>query len=152
MTLAKRLAVGVCVCGIVGFGVGAPGRDSGTALAAPAAKEKPESAKVRKLLQERVEVLEEQLQGQFERVKIGKDPLIQLLDCMRELTDARLELADTREKQIAVLEESLKVLQEAEEQLKQLQAAGLQTKQGVAQGRAARLKVEIRLERLKGAK
>jgi gas vesicle protein len=152
MALAKRLAIGVCVCGIVGSGVGLPAPGPGSALAAPVPKEKAESAKVRKLLQERVEALEEQARGQFERVKIGKDPLIQYLNCVHELTEARLELADTREKQIAILEESLRAFQEAEEQLKQLQAAGLQTTQGVAQGRAARLKAEIRLERLKGEK
>jgi hypothetical protein len=36
--------------------------------------------------------------------------------------------------------------------MNQLQVAGLQTKQGVAQAKAARLKAEIQLERLKGEK
>jgi hypothetical protein len=65
------------------------------------------------------------------------------------LCEARLELADTREKRRAAMEEMLTDLQEVEENLVQLQAAGLQTKQGVAQAKAARLKAEIQLEKLK---
>jgi hypothetical protein len=39
-----------------------------------------------------------------------------------------------------------------EDELVKLQQAGLQTKQGVAQAKAARLKAEIELEKLKAAK
>jgi RNA polymerase sigma factor (sigma-70 family) len=113
---------------------------------------KSETTRLRQLQQERVKALEEQLQGQFERIKIGKDPLSHLLDAVRDLAEAELELADTKEARIAAVEKMLKHLVLIEEQLIQLQEAGLQTKQGIAQGRAARLKAEIELEKLKAGK
>jgi outer membrane protein TolC len=122
--------------------------------AAPGAKDAlpPSSSRLRELQRERVKALEEQLQGQFERVKIGQDPLIQYVQAIRELGDAELELAETKEARLAAVEKMVKELAECEEQVIQLQQAGLQTKQGVAQARAARLKAEIELEKLKLAK
>jgi len=108
--------------------------------------------RLRDLQQERVKALEDQLQGQFERVKIGKDPLIQLIDAVRELAEARLDIAETREQRLAAVEAMVKELSVTEEQMAQLQMAGLQTKQGVAQAKAARLKAEIQLEKLKAEK
>jgi len=125
---------------------------AGTPLAAaPAAKETPppSSSRLRELQRERVKALETQLQGQFERVKIGKDPLIEFLEAIRELGEAELELAETKEARQAAVEKMVKELAECEEQIVQLQQAGLQTKQGVAQAKAARLKAEIQLEKLK---
>jgi len=121
--------------------------------AAPVGKEtKVDNKRLRQLRQERVAALEEQLQGQFERVKIGKDPLIQYIQAIRELAEAELDLADTTAARIAATEKMLKQLQDCEEQVKALQIAGLQIKQGVAQARAARLKAEIQLEILKAEK
>src|SRR5262245_2386196 len=122
--------------------------------AAPVGKEAPppSSDRLRQLQRERVKALDEQLQGQFERVKIGKDPLIQYLEVVRELAEAELEVAETKDARIAAVEKMLKELTSCEEQMVQLQQAGLQTKQGVAQAKAARLKAEIQLEKLKLAK
>ncbi|MBO0701286.1 MAG: TIGR03067 domain-containing protein, partial [Zavarzinella sp.] len=114
--------------------------------AAPKARAKPENKRLRELQQERVKALEEQLRGQLERVKNGRDPLIQLIEAVRELADAELDLAETREAKLAAVERLVRVLRETEQQLQELQTAGLQTKQGVAQARAARLKAEIQLE------
>ena len=47
-----------------------------------------------KLEQARRVALGTQLQGQFERVKIGKDPLIQLLDAQRSFTQS-IQAADS---------------------------------------------------------
>jgi RNA polymerase sigma factor (sigma-70 family) len=117
----------------------------------PAAKDPPEDPmkRLRKLQAERVEALRSQLDGQFERVKIGKDPMIQYLHAVRELAEAELELADTKESRMAAVEKMVKELTTAEAETLQLQQAGLQTKQGVAQVRAARLKAEIQFEKLK---
>jgi hypothetical protein len=121
--------------------------------AAPTGKDtKPDSKRLRQLRQERVEALEEQLQGAFERVKIGKDPLIQFIEAIRELAEAELDVAETTAAKVTAVEKMVRQLQDCEEQVKQLQVAGLQTKQGVAQARAARLKAEIQLEILKGEK
>ena len=124
---------------------------AGTWLAAAPVKEPPppSSERLRQLQKERVKALEEQLQGQFERVKIGKDPIIQYLDCVRELTESELELAETKEARQAAVEKMVKELTTAEADTLNLQRAGLQTKQGVAQVKAARLKAEIQLEKLK---
>jgi uncharacterized protein (TIGR03067 family) len=113
---------------------------------------KTDNKRLRELQQERVKALEEQMQGQFERVKIGKDPLIELINVMQELAEARLEVAENREQRLAAVESLLKECHVVEEQLRQLQAAGLQTKQGVAQAKSARLKAEIQLEKLKAEK
>jgi hypothetical protein len=118
--------------------------------AAPTGKEAPPSSeRLRKLQQERVEALKSQLDGQFERVKIGKDPMVQYLNCVRELAEAELELAETKEARLAAIEKMVKELTTAEADTLQLQQAGLQTEQGVAQVKAARLKAEIQLEKLK---
>src|SRR5262245_9044347 len=112
--------------------------------AAPVGKETPPSSeRLRQLQQARVEALKSQLEGQFERVKIGKDPMVQYLDCVRELTEAELELAETKEARMAAVEKMVKELTTAEADTQQLQQAGLQTKQGVAQVKAARIKAEI---------
>jgi outer membrane protein TolC len=122
-------------------------------LAAPGPKDpKVDSKRIRQLQEERVKALEEQLEGQFERVKIGKDPLIQYLNVVQELAEARLEIAETQAQRREAVEAMVKELSVTEEQMAQLQIAGLQTKQGVAQAKAARLKAEIQLEKLKGEK
>jgi hypothetical protein len=120
-------------------------------LAAPTGKETPppSSSRLRELQRERVKALEEQLQGQFERVKIGKDPLIQYIEAIRELAEGELDLAETKEARIAAVEKMVRELTVCEEQMVQLQQAGLQTKQGIAQAKAARLKAEVQLEKLK---
>ena len=120
-----------------------------TCDAAPAPAKQPVPPKLRELQRERVKALEEQLQGQWERVKIGKDPLITLLDVLRELGEAELDLAETTATEVAALERAVDRFKEAEEDMGKLVAAGLQTKQGVAQVRAARLKAEVLLEKRK---
>src|SRR5262249_16381685 len=112
----------------------------------------PTSERLRELQRERVKAVEEQMNGQFERVKIGKDPLIQLIDAIRELAEAKLDIADTRDEKLKVLEEKVKFLEDIEKQIAELQNAGLQTLQGVAQAKAARIKAEIELEKLRLAK
>ena len=113
---------------------------------------KPGADRIRDLQKARVKALETQLQGQFERVKIGKDPLSTYITVVRELADAEAELAETKEAKVAALDRALRSLHVCVEQLEQLHAAGLQTKEGVAQAKAAKLKVEIELEKLKAEK
>jgi outer membrane protein TolC len=145
--MGRALGFGVAVVTVLGLA-------STPLAAAPAGKEAPppSSSRLRELQRERVKALEEQLQGQFERVKIGKDPLIEFLEAIRELGGAELELAETKEARLAAVEKMVRELTKCEEQIVQLQQAGLQTKQGVAQAKAARLKAEIELEKLKTAK
>ena len=123
-------------------------------VAKPAPKDPPPdpAGRLRELQVERVAALKEQLDGQFERVKIGKDPVIQYLVVVQELGEAELEIARTKEERVAAAERMVQELKVGEEQLIILHKAGLQTKQGVAQAKAARLKAEIKLEKLKAAK
>ena len=108
--------------------------------------------KIRQLQEERVKALRTQVEGQFERVKIGRDPLIVLLDCRRELWVVETALAADHAGKLKANEEYVRDLKTIEDQLVQLRDAGLQTQQGVAQGKAARLKAEIELEKLKAEK
>ncbi|HVK11948.1 MAG TPA: hypothetical protein VM597_24455 [Gemmataceae bacterium] len=106
----------------------------GLAAPAPALKKGPLDPKVR---------------GQWEWVKIGKDPLVVFLEAVRKLAEAELEVAETPEAGEASLVEAVKQLKQAEAEMKDLQNAGLQTRQGVAQARAARLEAEIQPEKWK---
>jgi hypothetical protein len=141
--MARSLWLGITLAILTG--IGAP------MAAAPTGKEAPppSSERLRQLQRERVKVLEEQLQGQFERVMIEKDPLIQYLEAVRELADAELELAETKEARLAAVEKMVTELTTCETKCLELQKAGLFTSQGIAQAKAARLKAEIKLERLK---
>jgi hypothetical protein len=144
MRLAVRLGAAVAfLCGAVG-----------PLPAAPALKDppRPNNGRLRHVQSERVKALEQQLQGQFERVKIGKDPLGVLLDASREWADLKVQLAETKEAKVEVRERVFRQLFIVEEQLTQLQQAGLQTQEGVAQATAARLRAGVELEELKAAK
>ena len=125
-----------------------------TGDAAPVGKESlpPTSDELRQLQKERVAALKEQLDGQYERVKIGKDPLIHFIEAIRELGDAELDVAETRGQRLAAIEGMVNRLREGEEETAKLVNAGLQTKQQLAQVKAARLKAEIQLEKFKLAK
>jgi hypothetical protein len=139
----------LCAFAVVSIAVG----PNSNLTAAPGPKDpKVDSKRIRQLQEERIKALEEQLEGQFERVKIGKDALIIYLQAIQELAEARLEIAETQAQRREAVEAMVKQLTVTEEQMNQLQIAGLQTKQGVAQAKAARLKAEIQLERLKGEK
>jgi hypothetical protein len=122
----------------------------GLTAAAPALRPaKRIDPKVRELRQEQIKALKEQLEGQFERVKIGKDPLVVFLEAVRKLAEAEVDIAETREAELAALSNALRLLTVVEGQMEELQNAGLQTGQGVAQVRAARLEAEIQLEKWK---
>jgi uncharacterized protein (TIGR03067 family) len=121
-------------------------RRAGTDVKLPPAGVSP---RLRELQQQRVKALQLQLEGQFERVKIGKDPLIHLMNVIAELSEAELDLAETHEQKVAAVERMLKLLHEVEKQINELHAAGLHTLQGVAHAKAARLKAEVQLEKLK---
>lgn len=125
-----------------------------SAIAAPGAKEaaKPSSERLRELQKERVKVLKEQIEGQMERVTLGKDPLLQLIEAVRELADAELDLAENPSQRVSAVERLAAALSVYEKQISDLHQAGLQNKQNVAQIKAARLKAEIQLEKMKLAK
>jgi RNA polymerase sigma factor (sigma-70 family) len=109
-------------------------------------------SKIRELQKARVVALGAQIQGGFERVKIGKDSLRNYLDLFRDLAEAKIELAENREAKIAAAQESLRQLLVVSEQIEALYKAGLQTKDEVLFATIARLKAEIELEKLKAAK
>lgn len=128
---------------------------SGSLPAAVAASEpssRPAGERVRELQRERVMVLEEQLEGLFGQMAERKDLPSTYLEAIRELGETELELADGRSAEQAVLERTLRRFKDAETKIISLQEAGLQTKQGVALAKAARLKAEIQLEKRKAAR
>jgi len=146
MTRIRRVTLGLWV--ILAWAASDRSADAG-----PAASGKPSEA-VRQLQTERVQALKEHLEGLYDRVKIGKDPLLTLIDTLRELADAELELADTPAQEVAALEIAVARFREVERDVEELVPAGVQQAQRrpVVQVRAARLKVEIELEKRKPAK
>ena len=124
---------------------------TGSATANPALKNSPkgDTKRLRELQRERVKELEVQLQGASERVKIGRDNLLTYIDLIRELADAELDLAETRDIKLAALERMIERLTDCETEVDKWQNAGLKTKQDVAQARAARLKAQVLLEKFK---
>jgi hypothetical protein len=119
------------------------------AVAAPGPKKEPLDAKVRELRKEQIKALQEQLSSQIGNLKIGKDSILTFIEAVRDLGEAELDLAETREAELAALSGVVKRLQVAEDEMEQMRMAGLMTKAGVAQMRAARLKAEIQLEKKK---
>jgi hypothetical protein len=166
LTKALKLTAAVGLAGVMAAGAAwrpsaaaDPPRPTGTGaptgeVIKPAPKDLPKdpTRRLRELQAERIEALKVQLEGQFERTKVGKDPLIVLIDAIRELAEAELDIAETKEARMAAVEKMLRALMVCEQQLQELHQVGLQTKQGVAQAKAARLKAEIELEKLKATK
>jgi hypothetical protein len=132
----------------VGLGL-AWGGSLPVAKSAPDPSARPASERVRELQRERVKALEEQLDGLFDRMAERKDPPTTYLEAIRELGEAELDVASGRADELVVLERTLGRFQDAEKKIRALWEAGLQTRQGVAQAKAARLKAEIQHEKRK---
>lgn len=145
-----RLLRPLALCAVAGLFAGPPPAPAAPAVP-PGPKDKP-SERLRDLQKERVKALEEQMEGLFERVKIGKDPVDTLIAANRELTEAELDLAGSPEAEGKVLENAVARFRQVEIDLSKLQQAGLQTKQNVAQAKAARVRAEIQLEKWKQRK
>jgi RNA polymerase sigma factor (sigma-70 family) len=108
--------------------------------------------RLRELQTERVKTLEAQLRDQFERVKIGVDQLTTAIGAAQELAEAEKDLAETKEARVAAVQKLVKTLTEYVDALQELLKAGLQTQVHVLQAKAALLKAEIELEKLKEQK
>jgi len=93
MTRMRWMALGVCLFGLAWAGPLTPE----AARAAPALKDRKGLTKeARERLHKRATTLGEQLQGGFERVKIGKDSLTDYLHVIREFCEAQVALAGKR--------------------------------------------------------
>jgi hypothetical protein len=122
------------------------------ATAAPDPVARPPGERVRELQRERVQALEQQLDGLFGVMAERKDQPTTYLEAIRELGEAELDLADGRAAELAALGRAVRRLQDAEKKIGALWESGLQSKHSVAQAKAARLKAEIHLERRKAAR
>jgi hypothetical protein len=144
LTRLARTAVGLCVFGLLWVGP----LTLDAARAAPALKDhKGLTKQAREDLQARTAALGKQLSGGFERVKIGKDSLVDFLQVLRDWYEAEVALAETREAERLVLENALRRLTVVEEQMAQLHQAGIQPYDSVVQCRAAREKAQLELEK-----
>jgi hypothetical protein len=143
------MRVSSCVCVLCLAGLSELGPlPAGAAQAAPALKHpKGHTAASRAALRDRIAALREQLQGGFERVKIGRDSVGEFLAAVREQYEAEVALADTREAERAALENAARFLAVCEDQLTELHRIGLHPADGVRQAQAARLRVELELEK-----
>jgi hypothetical protein len=124
-----------------------------TGLAAPVGKEnRPTSDRLRELQKERVKFLEEYLKGLSDRVRLRGELVNNFIESVRELGDAELDLAETREQRLAAVERMVKRLQDREDFTANQVAAGMENKHNLALIKAARLKAEIQLEKMKLSK
>ena len=112
----------------------------------------PANKRIRELQKERIDALNEQVREQSDPLKFPSVSVIQFVQAVRELAEAESDLAATQAGHIAAAEGMLKRLGEREEMVKKYQAAGLANNLSVIQIKAARLKAEIELEKLKAAK
>jgi hypothetical protein len=131
---------GLLMAAAVGLAVAGP------AGAAPEVKEK-SAERIRDLQQQRVKALKTQLDDQLDRVLLGKDPVFVFVAAVQDLAEAEADLAEAPEARVAALEGAVDRLKDAEAKMSTLLQRGLQTKSGVAQVTAARLKAEIQLEK-----
>jgi outer membrane protein TolC len=149
MSRTERAVLGVCLFGVLGLGP----ISTGPAWSAPALKDPTkETRQARELKQQRVQAIRAQLQGAFERVKIGKDSVIDFLQSVRDLYVTEVSLADAREEKLAVVEKAVQILFVCDEQITQLNQAGLVPFDSVQRTRAARASAELELEKLKSGK
>lgn len=118
--------------------------------AAPIGTEtKPTSDKLKALQKERVKFLEEYLEGLSGRVKLRGELVNNFIEAVRELSDAELDMAETKEQRLAAYERALKRLQDREDTTANLVATGMENKHNLALVKAARIKAEIQLEKFR---
>jgi hypothetical protein len=118
--------------------------------AAPVGKEsKPTSERLKELQKERIKFLEEYLQELANRAKLRGELVNNFIEAVRELTDAELDQAETREQRLTVYERTVKRFQDREDKTANLVAAGEENKHNLALIKAARIKAEIQLEKMK---
>ena len=139
--MANRFAIAL-LCGLAIVETSGP--------AAPVGKEsKPTSERLKELQKERIKFLEEYLEGLSNRVKLRPELLNNFIEGVRELADAELDVAESREQRLAVHERTVKRLQDREDKTANLVATGMDNKHNLALIKAARIKAEIQLEKMK---
>ena len=120
---------------------------TGPAPKATVARPKGDPARLRKLMQQRLDAVNRQIEGLDERVRLGKDPVIVLLDAYTNRLKAELELATDRTARLAAYEGHVERLKDVEELTRVLESAGMRARQEVAQVEYLRLDAEVQLER-----
>jgi uncharacterized protein (TIGR03067 family) len=104
-------------------------------------------AKIRKLQQERVEVLNQALEVAFTLYREGALDFRRVHSVQQDLLEAQLDLVETSEAQIEVLKSQLKIAKRSLAVAQQMFQAGATTVLDVHQARSAMLGIEIRLLR-----
>jgi hypothetical protein len=110
-----------------------------------------DTAEVKKLLKERVDVLRSVVEARQQGLKMGIGTVGSLAEAYRELTQAELEAADTPAKRMAALLEGYKRAAEVERRVERMFEAGDASRADAMAARAARIKAEIELRRAGGA-
>jgi outer membrane protein TolC len=104
-------------------------------------------AKIRKLQQERVEVLNQALDVALTLYREGALDIGRVHSVQQDLLAAQLEMVETREAQIDVLTSQLKIAKRSLAVAEEMFQAGAATVLDVHQARSAMLDIEIRLLR-----
>jgi outer membrane protein TolC len=123
------------------------GGTTGNPVPAPKEPSPEEVAKLKALLKERVEVLQEALRITQAEYKAGRNTLENVHESWHELFKTELELCETPVERIAVHQKILAIAQEIEKMTQEQWDAGRNTKGALLRSKAARLDVEIGLLR-----
>lgn len=105
------------------------------------------SAKIKELQNQRVTVLQEVRNATAEAYKTKHAPLTDVLAATLAVLDARLDLAESQEERLKLLEEAVKHSREIEETAKTMFQSGQANRVDVLKSTAGRLEREIALER-----
>jgi len=106
-------------------------------------------SKVKKLLTERLATLRELVKVTDAEYRVGKASFDRVQQAQRALLNARIELCESDKERIMVLEDMVSLAREHEKIAAQRYKTGVATQSDVLLATAARLEVEITLERIR---
>ena len=124
-------------------------KDEGTANAQERTSVKETKAKIRKLQQERVEVLHQAAQVALAFYREGARDFRTVYSAQQDLLEAKLDMAETREERMAVLTSQLKTANGLLAVAEEMFQAGKITVLDVHQARSKNLSIEIRLLKMR---
>ncbi|MBX9626082.1 MAG: sigma-70 family RNA polymerase sigma factor [Gemmataceae bacterium] len=110
------------------------------------------NAKIRELQQERLALLQQLADWMTEAYKGGQVPLTTVLEAQREVNAAELELCETHQERLAVLERKAELAKEIEKNTEKSVQAHSVPRANLLKARANRLQAEIELEKEKAAR
>ena len=115
----------------------------------PAPKKAVNDSKLKTLLKARLAVAQEDATLVTRSYESGQAPIAEVLEAIRAVSDAELELCDTKAERIAILERMLKQAKEFEKIAAARVEAAAASRRETFKAKMKRLEIEIALEKIK---